>query len=92
MRLIDWILVLPATATAVLFAVSNRQQTEVQLWPLPYVIDLPIYIVGLVPLVIGFLIGALTMWYCGIRRRIRRRIREKETLNKLPKQQTNPRT
>ena len=92
MRLIHWILVFPATATAVLFAVSNRQQTEVQLWPLPYVIDLPIYIVGLAPLVIGFLIGALTMWYCGIRRRIRRRIREKETLNKLPKQQTNPRT
>ena len=92
MRLIDWILVLPATATAVLFAVSNRQQTEVQLWPLPYVIDLPIYIVGLAPLVIGFLIGALTIGYCGIRRRIRRRIREKETLNKLPKQQTNPRT
>jgi len=88
MRLIHWILVLPATATAVLFAVSNRQQTEVQLWPLPYVIDLPIYIVGLAPLVIGFLIGALTMWYSGIRRRIR----EKEMVNKLPNQQTNPRT
>jgi lipopolysaccharide assembly protein A len=89
MRLIHWILVPPATVATVLFAVSNRQQTEVQLWPLPYAIDLPVYIIALGPLVIGFLIGAVAMWYSGMRRRMRRRTREKAATANLPDRPAN---
>ncbi len=92
MRLIHWILVPPATVATVLFAVSNRQQTEVQLWPLPYAIDLPVYIIALGPLVIGFLIGAVAMWYSGMRRRMRRRTREKASTTNLPDRPTNARS
>ena len=89
MRLIHWILVPPATVATVLFAVSNRQQTEIQLWPLPYAIDLPVYIIALGPLVAGFLMGAVAMWYSGMRRRIRRRAREKAVTTNLPDRSAN---
>jgi putative membrane protein len=77
MRLIHWVLFPSVTAAAVLFAVSNRQQTEVHLWPLPFVIDFPVYLIALGPLIVGFLIGAVAMWYSSLRRRMRRRAREK---------------
>ena len=76
MRLLRWVLVLSVTLAAVLFAVSNRQLAEVYLWPLPLVIDAPVYLIALGSLVLGFLIGAVAAWYNGIRRRLRRRARE----------------
>lgn len=77
MRLIHWVIAPALTLTAVLFAVSNRHQAEVNLWPLPFVVETPVYLIALGALVTGFLIGAIAMWYSGIRRRMRRRAREK---------------
>ena len=56
------IITLPITAAVVLFAVSNRHVVELQFWPLPGTLDLPLYIIGLVTMVAGFLIGGVIAW------------------------------
>ncbi len=41
----------------VAFAISNRTGVELSFWPLPYAASLPAYLLVLVPLVLGFLLG-----------------------------------
>ncbi len=77
MQLLHWVIAPSMTLAAVLFAVSNRQQAEVHLWPLPFIVESPVYLIALGALVLGFLIGVVAMWYSAIRRRLRRRAREK---------------
>ena len=77
MRLLQWVIAPAMTLAAVLFAVSNRQPAEVHLWPLPFVVESPVYLIALGALVLGFFIGVVAMWYSAIRRRMRRRARER---------------
>jgi lipopolysaccharide assembly protein A len=67
----------------VLFAVSNRDQVIVQVWPLPYQISLGLYAVILWAVLIGFVAGIIVAWIMGAARRrdlreSRRRIRDLE--------------
>jgi uncharacterized integral membrane protein len=55
---IAWLVGLPLTIIVVLFAVSNRQSTTIGFWPFHDGIAAPAYVIGLVPLVIGLLLGA----------------------------------
>ncbi|MEX2009452.1 MAG: lipopolysaccharide assembly protein LapA domain-containing protein [Dongiaceae bacterium] len=74
----SWIVTLPATAVAVVFAVANRAPASVDFWPLPWVVELPIYLLVLGGLVLGFFIGAGVAWLsAGKRRRQTRRLRER---------------
>ncbi len=59
MRPVHWIVTAPAAVAAALFAVSNREHVSVGLWPLPDVLDAPLYLVVLLALVLGFLFGEL---------------------------------
>ena len=54
----------PFTVLAVLFAVSNRHAVEVHLWPLPGGMDVPVYMLALLALLAGFLIGGIVT-VCG---------------------------
>ncbi len=60
---------LVAAVLLIPFAVSNRAIVSVGLWPLPFLIDLPLYLLVLVMLLFGFLAGAATAWAGGRRRR-----------------------
>jgi putative membrane protein len=67
----------------VLFAVSNRAQVVVQVWPLPYQIFLGLYSVILWAVLIGFIVGLIVAWVMSAARRreqreSRRRIRDLE--------------
>ena len=67
----------------VLFAVSNRAQVTVQVWPLPYQISMGLYAVILWAVLIGFVAGMIVTWVMGAARRrdmreSRRRIRDLE--------------
>jgi len=76
-KLIFWIFVaLLATALA-LFAGSNREAVSLALWPLPFVLELPLYLAMLAALAIGFAAGAGSAWVAGRdrRREARRRRR-----------------
>ena len=43
MKLLTWIVLLPVAALIIVFAVVNRGMTTLNLWPLPYEIDLPLF-------------------------------------------------
>jgi uncharacterized integral membrane protein len=74
-RLIHWLVTAPLALVLVVFAVSNRETVSVTFWPTPFEIDAPLYLVALVALLIGFLLGELTAWINGGKKR--REAREK---------------
>jgi hypothetical protein len=53
---------LPLFAAVVAFSISNRSHVEIDLSPLPYIYEAPIFIVGLVGVLAGFLFGAVVVW------------------------------
>ncbi len=69
MKLLFWIVVILVAAVLALFAASNRETVSLALWPLSFVVELPLYLALLAFLLIGFVIGALTAWFAGRRRR-----------------------
>ena len=59
---------------AILFAVSNRDAVSITLWPLPFAVDVGLYVIVLAAVLAGFLVGALATWMAAgkHRRRVRR--------------------
>jgi putative membrane protein len=76
-KLLFWILVALLAVSLASFAASNRENVALALWPLPFVADLPLYLAMLGTLAAGFVLGALSAWIGGGRRRreARRRAR-----------------
>ena len=68
----------------ILFAVSNRETVSVGFWPLPFLLDAPLYLLCLLSLVIGALIGVAIAWTAGHgkRRELRARRRRIEALER----------
>ena len=78
MRLLWWIVLAAVAVVLILFAVSNRETVAVGLWPLPDLVQLPLYLVLLGALFVGFIAGQLVAWIGGWRwRREARRSRER---------------
>ena len=69
-----WVGVLIIAAVVGLFAASNAGTVTLAFWPLPYLANAPLYLVVLVSLLFGMVIGALAAWIRGSRRR--RELRE----------------
>ena len=80
----------------VLFAVSNRTQVTMQVWPLSYHISIGLYAVILWAVFIGLIIGLIIAWVMGSSRRrelreIRRRVRDLEqSLSRTQSLSTKP--
>jgi uncharacterized integral membrane protein len=66
-RYLHWLVTGPVTLLLVLFAISNRESVSVTLWPLPTSLDPPLYLVVLVAMLIGFLVGEFVAWVVGRR-------------------------
>ena len=73
MRAVYWAVIVVVAALLIPFAVSNRATVSLGLWPLPFLIDLPLYLLVLLILLMGFVAGAATAWIAG--RRVRRELR-----------------
>jgi putative membrane protein len=69
MRSLFWIFVLLVAALLALFAVSNRAGVALSLWPLPFLVDAPLYLVAFGGAVLGFLAGEVAAWIAASRRR-----------------------
>ena len=69
MRFLFWFVVLLAAAALAVFAASNRAVVALGLWPLPFVVEPPLYLAILVALLIGFIAGVLVAWSAGRHRR-----------------------
>jgi putative membrane protein len=69
MKLLYWIVVALVATVLALFAASNRESVTLGLWPLPFVVELPLYLATLAGLLIGFIAGAVATWIAGRQRR-----------------------
>lgn len=78
MRLFHLIVVIPIAVIAAAFAVSNLDRVAYELWPLPYVLEAPLFLGVFVGIVLGFLGGAVVMWNGGRRWRRLARTRDDE--------------
>lgn len=83
MKRLSWLITVPVAIIVVVFAVNNRGDTGVSLWPLDLVITWPLFVFVFIGLGVGFLLGAAVMWLTAAptRRRARERagrIRELE--------------
>jgi len=59
MRIFSSVFAIILFVVALFFALLNRQQVSVEIWPYMYPFEVPLYAVALVPLAIGFLAGSL---------------------------------
>jgi uncharacterized integral membrane protein len=83
-RVVFWLVTVPVALVAVVFAVSNLDKVPVGLWPLSDVLVMPLYLVVLGALGLGFVAGELVAWINGgrWRREARRRQRRIESLER----------
>ena len=69
MRRFAWIVTLPVIAIVTIFAVMNRQDVVLNLWPLPWEFAAPLFMLTLGLILFGFLFGVLVMWFTGAKQR-----------------------
>jgi lipopolysaccharide assembly protein A len=62
MKFLWWVVLALVALVLILFAVSNRESVSVGLWPLPALVELPLYLVVLGTLLVGFFAGELVAW------------------------------
>ncbi len=73
MKHLSWIVTIPVTLVVVVFALANRHEATLRFWPFPWSADLPISVIVLCCLLVGFLLGAALAWLSGGPRRRRAR-------------------
>ena len=56
-KLISWIILAPLAIAVVAFSVSNRTPVTVEVWPLPFTWELPLFLVVLAGTFVGFVIA-----------------------------------
>ena len=73
-KILGWLTGVPLAVIATAFSVANRDAVRLDLWPLPYSVDIPIYVTVMGSVVLGVLVG----WAAslGASSRIRSRLRE----------------
>lgn len=91
-----WFVAFPIAAIVVAFALDNRAAVDLGMWPLPWRIDVPIYVAVLGGVLLGFLGGALIAWLHGasarrLSRQRRRRIDQLERELATAKAETSDR-
>jgi uncharacterized integral membrane protein len=62
MRIVHRAIFLLVAIFLILFAISNRAPVLVGLWPLPFLADVPLYLLCLFSVLIGALTGAAATW------------------------------
>jgi lipopolysaccharide assembly protein A len=84
MRIFYRAIILACAILLMLFAVSNRETVSLALWPLPFLVDLPLYLLFFLSLLVGAVIGASAARIAGrgTRRELRRHRRRSEALER----------
>ncbi|WP_366654316.1 LapA family protein [Fodinicurvata sp. EGI_FJ10296] len=63
MRYLSLIITIPVALFAISFAISNRISVMLELWPLPFTIDAPLYLLVLGAVAVGFIAGGIVAWF-----------------------------
>ncbi len=82
MRVLYWLITAPLLVFAASFAISNRDNVSLSLWPLPFEITVPIAAVGLIGILFGAIVGMLLAWANAGKTRSRARSAEREAESK----------
>lgn len=84
MRILYRAVFLVIAVILILFAVSNREMVSVGFWPLPFLADVPLYLLCFLSLLVGALIALAAAWTAGHRNRreLRGRRRRIEALER----------
>ena len=84
MRIFYRAVLLALAILLILFAVSNREAVSLTLWPLPFLADMPVYLLCFLSLAAGAAFGASAAWVAGRRNRreLRNRRRRIEALER----------
>lgn len=77
MRAFRWVLIGLVALALIVFAVDNRQTVTISLWPLPIAASMGLYLLVLLTLLFGFLLGELMAWLNGHRHRREARLKAK---------------
>ncbi|MBV9859985.1 MAG: DUF1049 domain-containing protein [Alphaproteobacteria bacterium] len=84
MRMLYWVTTAVIAVILALFAVSNREAVAVGFWPMPYLLELPLYLIILLAVLLGFVLGEFAAWVSARhwRREVRRRGRRIDALER----------
>ena len=82
-RVLAWIILAPVATVALLFAVANRRWVTVSLDPFSaeapaYALDLPMFLVIFAALILGVIIGGISVWFGKLRWQMAAHRSEKE--------------
>lgn len=61
-RILAWLIGIPVAILAIVFAVVNRQLVTVDLWPLPWTVSLPLFLMVLGAMGLGLAFGGAVVW------------------------------
>jgi uncharacterized integral membrane protein len=61
-RIVSWIVTAPIAFLVIWFSASNLDWVTLHLWPLPYDMPVRIWLLTLIDLFVGFLLGAIVTW------------------------------
>jgi uncharacterized integral membrane protein len=78
MRICSSVLGIVVLILVLSFALSNRQDVTVAMWPFNESLQSPLYAIGLVPLAFGFFLGSFWGWISILAYRLRERRLTKE--------------
>jgi hypothetical protein len=96
-RVLAWIILAPVATVALLFAVANRRWVTVSLDPFSaetpaYSVDLPMFLVIFAALILGVIIGGISVWFGKMHWRMAANRAEREVARlKAEKAQSDPR-
>lgn len=86
MKRLSWIISIPLLLIGVVFAVVNRQNVDVLIWPFGIELQAPLFLVILLALFLGFLIGGLLVWVSTQATQRRQKRQQNEKLRALERQ------
>ena len=69
MRYVSALLTILLSAMLILFAISNKDEARLELFPLPQQIVAPMYLIAFLLIFSGFILGGLAAWNGGRRHR-----------------------
>ncbi|MDA0786657.1 MAG: lipopolysaccharide assembly protein LapA domain-containing protein [Proteobacteria bacterium] len=87
MNRLRWLITVPVAIIVVVFAVNNRGDANVNLWPLDLIITWPLFAFVFIGIGVGFALGAILMWFSDapVRRRAREQARNIRDLERAAK-------